>query len=264
MIQYIIFFILILIYCITSYNLDNNKINNNEIINNEINNNEIISYNKFTNILNKLKSNNVEDTFIERFNCEYFNKISHKKYNFIMNSLDNIPIKIINNFLSSIECNQLINYAKNRFKNSTVGYQVHKKDNHIRDSKTAIFDKSENYLISCIESRISKLLNVKKTSIENLQLTSYDRDQFYSFHYDLVPDLKNQRKYSFIIYLNTLNEGKTHFPYYNYKSYPEKGKLLYFTNLFDDNSENILTLHQSEKIINNKTKYVLVSWITIY
>ena len=253
MIQYIIFFILIFIYYVINYNLDNNKINNNELI----------SYNKFTNILNKLKLNNVEEKFIERFNCEHFNKITNKKYNFIMNSLENIPIKTINNFVSSIECNQLINYAKNRFKNSTVGYQVHIKDNNIRDSKTAIFEKSENYLISCIESRIAKLLNVKKSSIENLQLTSYDRDQFYSYHYDLVPNLKNQRKYSIIIYLNTLNEGKTHFPYYNYKSYPEKGKLLYFTNLFDDNSENILTLHQSEKIINNKTKYVLVSWITM-
>jgi prolyl 4-hydroxylase len=257
MIQYIIFFILILILIFIYYN-KSYKVNN-DVVNND----EIINYMKFTNILNKLKSNNVEDEFIERFNCEYFNKITNKKYNFIMNSLDNVPINIINNFVSDLECNQLINYAKNRFKNSTVGYKVHTKDKSIRDSKTAIFDKSENYLISCIESRIAKLLNVKKSSIENLQLTSYDREQFYSYHYDLVPNLKNQRKYSIIIYLNTLNEGKTDFPYYNYKSYPEKGKLLYFTNLFDDNSENILTLHQSEKIINNKTKYVLVSWITL-
>lgn len=224
---------------------------------------KIIEYEKFTNILENLKRNKVEEKFIEKFNCEYFNKINYKIYNYILESLNNKPINIVNKFLSDFECNQLISNAKNRFKNSTVGFEVHQKDNRIRDSRTAIFDKSENYLIGCIENRIAKLLNVNKSRIENLQLTRYDQEQFYSFHHDYVSNLKDQRKYSIIIYLNTLNEGKTHFPYYNYKSYPEKGKLLYFTNLFEDNSENILTLHQSEKILSNKTKYVLVSWISI-
>jgi hypothetical protein len=114
--------------------------------------------------------------------------------------------------------------------------------------------------------KISKVLNIKSNDIELLQVTKYDKDQFYKLHYDYADGDKFMRKYSVIIYLNDLTPedgGETHMPLYNIKIHPKKGMLFYFDNLFDNGIPNNLTIHEGRPVLNNKTKYIVTTWTRI-
>lgn len=187
----------------------------------------------------------------------YFNK---KQYN-------NQYINTIHYFISDDECDKLIELSKNRFIDSTI-YDIKsdKVDKLSRSSKNVYFKRGENELIRKLEDRVCSMFNLDKNQLEPLQIVKYDKGNEYRYHYDYFDEKSdqssNQRIYSILIYLNTLNKqdgGCTHFPIYKKRIRPEKGKMVYWENK-QDNELNKQSLHCGEPIKTDTTKYILTIW----
>lgn len=249
-----------------------NKKNNIEIdkLNLEINNIEIdniyLNENKKSLIIEKLKINNVEDYYINKF-LEFYNKDINLCFNTLIKFVNVNPINIYENFLTNNECDKLIELSNKRFIDSRVNNNSKQVNNNIRSSHSAFYKTSENEFIISIEKRIAQLLYINVNNLENLQVSKYNKYGFYKLHHDFFSNNINQRKYSIIIYLTDLQQGEggeTHFPLYNIKVTPSKGKLIYFDNLFFNNIVNTLTIHESLQILCDKSKYVLVTWSRLF
>ena len=221
-------------------------------------------------IIKILKKNNLNfKFFIERFPLTEQN---YSKINYIFENINELiinPVHIVISFISNEECNQLIDNAKNRFVNPFVATEYANNPNkNLRSSKICYFSKSENEFIYKIEKKIATLLNININQIEPLKLNIYEYGDEFKLHYDFYPQPDyNERKYSFIIYLNTLeNDGATYFPYYNARYYPKKGSAIHFKNFIDDDNikTNLFSLHTGEKVLLNQTKYIITTWITQY
>ena len=224
----------------------------------------------YTNIIDILKKNNLNhEFFIERFP---FNALNYSKINYIFENINELiinPVHVVNKFLSNEECNQLIDNAENRFVNPFVATKyTYDQNKNLRSSKICFFSKSENEFINKIENKIASLLNVNINQLEPLKLNRYEYGNEFKLHYDFYPDADfNERKYSFIIYLNTLDDtGSTYFPYYNAKYYPKKGNAIHFKNFIDNDNikTNLFSLHTGEKVLSNQNKYIITTWVTQY
>jgi prolyl 4-hydroxylase len=218
-------------------------------------------------IANTFDKHNLDSSFFK----ERSQKMNITTLNYIHNNIDKMiinPVVNIVGFLPENDCDKLIRIAGGRYTKSMVAVKEgNTVDSNLRSSKICYFSKSENEFISSIERKISETLNVDINQVEALKLNKYDIGDSFNYHYDFYPEASdNERKYSFIIYLNTLTEedgGSTYFPYYNFKNYPVKGNALHFTNFIDggNTKTNMLTLHKGEPVINNY-KYIITTWIT--
>jgi len=180
-------------------------------------------------------------------------------------------IQLLDDFISPSICDELIQLAKPRFKTSTV-YSTNQGsvDMNARSSSCAYFKRGENELIKSIESQVASLLAIDLKQIEPLQIVRYEKGQQYKYHYDYfgqeTDQNKNQRVHSILVYLNDLDEvdgGSTHFPLLKLRTYPYKGRAVFWNNLKPDGTENNLTLHAGEPILNDKIKYVLTIWTRV-
>ena len=234
---------------------------------------ELDEYKEFDNFKKILKENNIDVNYF-RYIISDVKIFSNNNYTLIKNNniydllLQNInlkPFKIKDNFLTDDECDFIIETSKNNYVHSNIiSYDnIESEDNDHRTSKTYFFQYKQNNIIENITKKIIKLLNINEDLLESLQSTKYDKNQFFKLHHDYLYNESNQRKYSIIIYLNDLlpeDGGETFFPFYNTKIIPKKGTILYFDNLFYNNFENPLTLHESKSILNNKSKYIITTW----
>ena len=246
----IIFIVLIFIYYLFSKN-DNSR---------------YITIDEFHNFMNIiLEKKNIHKEFYNYIKTNYKNNtVTYKQLNYALNKInDNTIVNIHKNFLSSKECKFIIKYCQNKLQDSSL-FVDNKTiiDNNIRTSKTYFTNINENKIITNIKNRIIKLLNIDSNKIEELQITKYNIGAYYKLHHDYIKEYTNKRKYSVIIYLNSLNEedgGGTYFPFYKQMIIPEEGTLIYFDNVFDDNSDNFLTLHESQPL-KKKYKYIITVW----
>ena len=106
-----------------------------------------------------------------------------------------------------------------------------------------------------IVERIAKLVNIPSTHAEKIQFIHYDREEFYTPHYDgwvvsenpeehdeyqriqkaaYLDGQGGQRLATALVYLNSVEEGgETHFPKLNKSIHPEPGKVLIFWNVYE-------------------------------
>lgn len=222
---------------------------------------------KFQNFMDIVLEKNKDREFNDYFRTMYTNTLTDTQLKYALDKIKNdTVVNIHRNFLSREECTFLIEYSQGKLKDS--GVFVDNKsvlDTVHRTSKTYFTKRNEHELIANIKNRIIALLNIDVNKIEELQITKYDSGDFYKLHHDYIRELTNRRKYSVIIYLNSLEDeedgGATYFPFYKQKIHPKEGTLIYFDNMFDDNnSDNFLTLHESQPIKNNKNKYIITAW----
>jgi len=214
------------------------------------------------------------------FDCSNKNKnkskskysLSSHKEKFSNLLIETRPIQLIDDFISSNVCDELIELAKPRFKTSTV-YLTNQGsvDTNSRSSSCAYFKRGENELIKSIESKVASLLSIDLKQIEPLQIVRYEKGQQYKYHYDYfgqeTDQNKNQRLHSILVYLNDLDEvdgGSTHFPLLKIRTCPYKSRAILWNNLNPDGQENNLTLHAGEPVLNDKIKYVLTIWTRIF
>lgn len=234
------------------------------------NDNRYITSDEFDNFMNIiLEKKNNDKVFNNYIKTNYNNTVTYKQLNYALDKINNETIANVHkNFLSSEECKFIIKYCQDKLQDS--GVFLHNEtiiDNKSRTSKTYFTNINDNEIIKHIKNRIIKFLNIDSNKIEELQITKYNKGDYYKLHHDYIKEFINKRKYSVIIYLNTLEHddgGATFFPFYKQRIIPEEGTLIYFDNVFDDNSDNFLTLHESQDIKKNKDKYIITVWTRIY
>lgn len=206
-----------------------------------------------------LKEEDRKDAIFQYVNTSYPN---------LYKGLDNPPLYGIKEFLTPMECQQLINLAKDNMIKSLV---VNDKD-VVSDTRTSntFFLGRKNELYNLLSEKVSKLLNVPVEQQELPQITLYKYGQFYREHYDHFNSttesgknsLKNggQRIATVLIYLNQpIEGGGTHFKKLGFKVRPRTGSTLLFFPCTIDGRYDPLTLHEAEEAKDDK--WVCQIWI---
>ncbi|MFT4432580.1 2OG-Fe(II) oxygenase [Caballeronia sp. 15715] len=180
---------------------------------------------------------------------------------------------LLDNFLSAIECEQLVSLARPRLDRSTVVDPVTGRNvvaGH-RSSHGMFFRLGETPLIARLESRITELTGLPVENGEGLQLLHYEAGAESAPHVDyLVPGnpanresiaRSGQRVGTLLMYLNDVDGGgETVFPQIGWSVVPRRGQALYFEygnrfGLADPSS-----LHASTPLRTGE-KWVATKWI---
>jgi prolyl 4-hydroxylase len=192
----------------------------------------------------------------------------------------NLEIFRVDGFLSEQECADIIAVINASELTTSSTYNVTKPMERIvnadRTSKTCYFGGS-NPLISDVESRICKTLGINNRCAEQIQGQKYEVGQEFRFHTDYFdPELlkkdasiNGQRTWTFMIYLNDVEEGGyTSFPYAFCSCAPKTGTAIVWNNLYsqastvnanDFGKENPFSSHCGMPIIRGE-KYILTKW----
>ena len=201
-----------------------------------------------------------------------------------MNTLSNDPyLYFIDNFLTSEECNFIINISKNNMKLAGVVYE----DNEKHKFKIGEYKGRTNSSYWLSHDKYPELLNIAKKianqlkvnykHFENFQIIHYNQNEEYQYHYDAF-DINQKEKYekycknkgnrilTVLVYLNDVEEGgETGFdslPQYNETILvqPKKGRMIVFYNLNDDKTLNKGTRHAGLPIIKGE-KWAFNLWL---
>jgi prolyl 4-hydroxylase len=192
----------------------------------------------------------------------------------------NLEIYRIDQFLTAHECDQIVSLINASELTTSSTYNVTKPTERIvnadRTSKTCFFGGS-NPFIAEVESRICKTLGINNRYAEQIQGQKYEVEQEFRFHTDYFdsellkkdPSINGQRTWTFMIYLNDVEEGgHTSFPLAFCSSAPKTGTALVWNNLYSQSSslnadewgkENPFSSHCGMPIIRGE-KYILTKW----
>ena len=192
----------------------------------------------------------------------------------------NLEIYRIDNFLTQSECNRIIETINASELTTSTTYNASKPTERIvntdRTSKTCYFG-GKNPFISEVESRICKTLGINNRHAEQIQGQKYEVGQQFRFHTDYFdpqllkqdPSINGQSTWTFMIYLNDVEEGGyTSFPHAYFASAPKMGTALIWNNLYSQLSslmvnnfgkENPFSSHCGMPIIRGQ-KYILTKW----
>lgn len=229
---------------------------------------------KYENTHNKTESTiNVSQNIDILINENNLYKKNNLDYNLNINKIgpDNYQIIEIPNFLSDEECNFIMEVSKDKLSASTVvgdnrdNNDVY--DTNTRNSLTAWLEKNK-YQVDIKISNLATFLTKRPTeNFENLQVLYYPLGGFFSPHYDATEMNSDSntkyREYTLIIYLNNVEEGgETSFPKINVDVKPEKGKVVLFRTLDDNNLIIPESLHQGKPILKGE-KWICNKWIHI-
>ena len=196
-------------------------------------------------------------------------------FEYISLSEKNPLIRLYPNFLRDQEAEHLIKLAQNRVKK----LKVVKKNNYGRTSSTGFYSQSEDDIITSIESRIIKVMELKVSEdnnfgsygnayIEPISLIKYTFGEGFIKHVDWSNDetikeykIAHQRNLTIIIYLNTLEietqGGGTSFPYLNITVKPVKNTAVLFSNLNEDGTGDTFSTHQGDQLLSDELKWIV-------
>ena len=182
-------------------------------------------------------------------------------------------VAVIDSFLSSKECDQMIRLSDGKLKDSRVvspvdgSFSAH----DARTSMSCGFQRGATDLITKIENRIAALLHWPVVHGEGLQVLRYEKGAEYRPHFDFFnpkhPNHKEiigkggQRVGTLLMYLSDVESGGgTRFPEINLDVRPKKGTALYFSNTKFDGSIEPLSLHAGMPVVKG-TKYLATKWL---
>jgi prolyl 4-hydroxylase len=199
--------------------------------------------------------------------------------NFGLKKLNDTPqILLIDNFLTTEECDHIVKVGDPMVKQSEVCGKSGSRPDKSRTSWTAHIgkqlitkDKKDPILMNIYE-KAGKFCNRSSKNIEPIQLVRYTPGQFFKSHYDYldtrVPMYKKnvekngQREVTFFVYLNDVPDGvggETHFKKINKTFKGKKGQAVFWYNMRDGKVDP-LTLHSGTEI-KEGTKYGLNIWV---
>ena len=183
--------------------------------------------------------------------------------------MDHPCIIYLDNFLSSEECDELIQLSKQRLHRSQVidSETGERTTASGRTSEGTEYAINESPLIRLIEKRIEEVTDFPVENGESLQVLHYNKGEEYKAHYDFFPESKidsskgGQRVCTLLMYLNDVQEGgETIFPKMDLSISPKKGAALYFHYGNQKGQTDRLTLHSSVPVLNGE-KWVATKWI---
>lgn len=182
-------------------------------------------------------------------------------------------VVVIDDFMSSQECDELINVSRDAIARSTVierGTGANTLDD-VRTSSGMFHVRGGNEIVRTVEARISELIQWPVENGEGMQILRYGIDEKYEPHNDYF-DPKDpgsvhnigksgQRIASVLIYLNDPQAGgATNFPDVGLEVKPRKGTLLFFA--YPTHDQRSKTTHGGMPVIAGE-KWVAVKWYRI-
>lgn len=181
---------------------------------------------------------------------------------YVIRSCSAPTVKVYDRFIDVKSCDSIIKSA-NHFKRSGTSTGHIRTENKSRTSSTMFFHDGDNKTIDDLKRKVSKVLNVDPSNFEPIQVTKYDENQEYKYHYDYFgSSVKNQRRFTALLYLNTvpmINGGSTSF-YFGNSIQPECGKLVCWENTDKHGNKLTNTLHSGKPIKDKYTKYIVTIW----
>jgi len=183
----------------------------------------------------------------------------------------------LHNLLTPSECEHIIRKYSHLLKPSKVSLSApgRMKVDQSRVSLSAFLpagDDSDDVL-SAVEKRVAKCMDVDVRFLEPLQLLMYKQGHFYKPHYDwLEPSAlqsSGQRTKTLLVYLNDLSEGETGggTAFWSTRKVvrPACGNAITWLNTIDGKGaghEDRSTLHSGEALVlKSSVKYVLNVWV---
>jgi prolyl 4-hydroxylase len=180
-------------------------------------------------------------------------------------------IGVVNNFLSAEECNAIMSLVNKNLRPSVVSNP--RDDNKIsnyRTSKTSDLHYLASPAFNLLDKKICKFLNIFPFLGETIQAQKYEPGQYYKKHcdyftpftkeYKVYTEWMGQRTYTFMCYLNDVEEGgETNFIALNKKIKPKQGMAVIWNNLYRNGIPNPKTLHEACPPVSGD-KYVITKW----
>jgi len=187
---------------------------------------------------------------------------------------ERIDLRYIPDFLTTDQCNQLIERSKDKFTRSKVIEGAdHKYVTDARTSHSYSFTSAHELTdptILSITQRVSELVQLTPAHVEGLQVVRYQPGDYFKPHHDWFKDdysqsVNNQRQYTFFVYLNNVNGegGETDFPELGRSFRPKQGDALFWRNCAHPSSCLKDSLHQGKPPVSD-VKYGLNIWIRFY
>jgi prolyl 4-hydroxylase len=174
---------------------------------------------------------------------------------------------ILQNFITTDECNSIINRSKDKlFDSEVVGGKI----KNIRNSQQYWINKNDP-LVENMFKKVSGMFNIPIENAEDLQVVRYLPGQYYNEHHDACCDDNDkcedfvktggQRMLTVLIYLNNdFEDGNTYFKNMNIKLKPPAGDAIVFYPLArGTNKCHPLALHAGMPVTSGE-KWVANLW----
>lgn len=199
----------------------------------------------------------------------FYNNLKEKTINWF--TFPFTQLGVVEDFLSLEECKTLINAVNKNLRPSLVSNSDDSnKTSNYRTSQTSDLHYLESPTFNLLDKKICNFLGVNPFIGETIQSQKYEPGQYYKKHFDyFTPGTKEykvytewmgQRTYTFMCYLNDVEEGgETSFLALNKKIKPKQGTAVIWNNLYKNGIPNIKTLHEACPPISGN-KYVITKW----
>jgi len=172
------------------------------------------------------------------------------------------------NFLVPEVCDAVIALIDRQLRDSTTADAF--ADPKVRTSRTSDIGMLGHDLIMQLDELIAEAIGIHWSFSDITQGQRYDLEQEYKAHYDYFPpgtreyqvfcQFLGQRTWTFMIYLNDVEEGGgTRFRRLEKTIMPEKGKAVIWNNLNPDGTVNPYTIHHGMKV-RKGSKYIITKW----
>lgn len=174
------------------------------------------------------------------------------------------------NFLSDADCAELRRLTDMRLQDSTISGADDPKYARFRTSRTCMLEEFGSPIVAQLGDKISKALGVSEAWSEPNQAQKYEIGQEFKAHtdyyepgaeeYDQYCQTLGQRTWTFMIYLNTVEDGgATRFRKLDKQFRATQGQAVIWNSLTPDGDPNPWTLHHGMKV-RQGAKYVITKW----
>ena len=177
-------------------------------------------------------------------------------------------------FFTPEECQKTIDIVnQNLYQSSVTNSVTGSTTSTYRTSRTNFIEEVDLDWAMVIDSKICKTLGVNPKYSEGTQGQRYDENQYFKEHLDWFPPeeildpegdpylkMMGQRTWTFMVYLNTVEEGgETFFRRINRKFIPRQGTAVVWNNLYPDGHGNPFTIHEAMPVTKGN-KWVITKW----
>ena len=196
-------------------------------------------------------------------------KIDRKKLfmpNAVRHDSGNIELYTLENFLNKAECEKIIALINQKKQPSKLS--SHEQDQYFRTSSTCHLGQIDSSFISEIDDRICKMIGIDSSFSEVIQGQYYETGEEFKPHTDYFEAhemsthgaLMGQRTYTFMIYLNSVEDGgETEFPLLGKTFKPQRGLAVIWNSLNPDGTTNANTLHHARPV-KKGYKAIITKW----
>ncbi|MGB5810365.1 MAG: CPBP family glutamic-type intramembrane protease [Polyangiales bacterium] len=181
---------------------------------------------------------------------------------------EKLQLYVLDEFVSDLECEQLIRIIDRRLRPSTVTKGG--SDARFRTSRTCDLSLLDEPLVATLDARIARALGVRESYSEHIQAQWYDVGQEFKAHTDYfdrgTPDFSaytaeaGNRTWTFMVYLNDdLEGGSTKFHAIDLEFRPKRGQAVVWNNRRVDGMPNPDTLHSGTPVTRGH-KIIITKW----